>query len=156
MNLAGYLIDHSSLALPELLNDWRWLVPAPASVWLMNRFAELMLVSEDGSVSYLETGAGVIRKIAADKDDFMAKLDESDNANDWLMIPLVDQCVAAGMTLGANQCYGFLQPTDLGGEYGVENIKVSDISIYLSAMGQIHYRTKDLSDGARIKFDVTD
>lgn len=82
-------------------------------------------------MSYLEKGAGAIRNVAASREDFIARLDEGDNANDWLTIPLVDQCVAAGMILGTNQCYGFLQPTDLGGEYRVENIRVSDRSISL-------------------------
>lgn len=51
---------------------------------------------EDGSVSYLETSAGAIRRIAANKDDFMTRLDDSDNADGWLRIPLVDQRVARG------------------------------------------------------------
>jgi len=91
MNLADYLIDYSGLVSSALLDYWKWLVPATATVWLMNRFAELVLVLEDGSVSYLETSAGAIRKIAASQDDFIAKIDEGDNANEWLMIPLVDR-----------------------------------------------------------------
>jgi hypothetical protein len=113
MNLTDYLIDHSGLVWPELLDDWKWLVPASATVWLMNRFAELVLVLEDGSVAYLETSAGALRKIAAGQDEFIAKIDEGDNANEWLMIPLLDQCVTAGMTLSANQCYGFHIPPSL-------------------------------------------
>jgi len=58
MNVASYLIDHSSLVWAKLLADWRWLVPETATVWLMNQFADLVLVMQDGSVSYLETGAG--------------------------------------------------------------------------------------------------
>jgi hypothetical protein len=60
------------------------------------------------------------------------------------------------MTLSANQCYGFHIPPTLGGEYEVGNVKVSDISVYIAAMGQIHSQIKDLPDGTRIRSVVID
>lgn len=146
MNLGDYLIDQSRLVWRDLLDDWTWLVPSTASVWLMNRFAELILVLEDGSISYLETSAGALRAIATNQDDFIVKIDQGDNANEWLMIPLVDQCVAAGMTPAPSQCYGFKTPPTLGGRYDVANVELSDISVYFAIMGQIHQQIKDLPD----------
>src|SRR5438552_7886727 len=99
MNIKNYLIDHSRIVWADLLDDWRWLVPSTAKVWLMNRFAELVLLLDDGSVSYLETSGGKLRNIARDKTDF----------------------TVAGMVLGANQCYGFILPPTLGGQYEVAN-----------------------------------
>jgi hypothetical protein len=80
----------------------------------------------------------------------------SSNANDWLMIPLVDRCVTAGMVLGTNQCYGFKTAPTLGGEYEVANVELSDVPVYLAVMGQIHEQIKDVPDGTSIKFVVTD
>jgi hypothetical protein len=156
MNLEAYLIDHSRFVWRDLLDDWTWLVPSTASVWMMNRFAELVLILEDGSVSYLETSAGALRAIAADQEDFVVKIDQGDNANEWLMIPLVDRCVASGMVLGANQCYGFKTSPTLGGRYEIANVELSDISVYLAIMGQIHQQIKDLPDDTRIKHVVID
>ena len=156
MNVADYLIDHTGFAWADLLDDWKWLVPSTATVWLMNRFAELVLVLEDGGVSYLETSAGALRTIARDGEEFIVRIDEGNNANDWLMIPLVDHCVAAGMILGANQCYGFKTAPTLGGQYEIANIERSDISVYLPLMGQIHEQIKDLPDGTRIEHVVID
>ena len=156
LNVADYLIDHSGFSWVDLLDDWKWLIPSTATVWLMNRFAELVLVFEDGSVSYLETSAGALRNIARDREEFIVRIDEGDNANEWLMIPLVDRCVTAGMILGANQCYGFKTAPTLGGQYEIANVELSDISVYLALMGQIHEQIRDLPDGTRITHVVID
>lgn len=156
VNVANYLIDHSGFVWADLLDDWKWLVPSTATVWLMNRFAELALVLEDGSVAYLETSAGALRNIARDREDFIVRIDENDNAHEWLMIPLVDRCMAAGMLLGANQCYGFKTAPTLGGQYDIANVELSDISVYLALMGQTHEQIKDLPDGTRVSYVVID
>ena len=154
MNVNDYLIDHSDFAWADLLEDWRWLLASPVTVWLCNRFAELVLVMEDGTVSYLETSRGVLKKIAICRQDFITKVDEGNNANDWLMIPLVDQCLAAGKVLGTGQCYGFSTPPILGGAYDLTNVEVSDLAVYLALMGQIHGQLEDVPDGTKIRLVV--
>jgi hypothetical protein len=57
----------------------------------MNRFGDLFLVFEDGSINVLDVGGGTLTRVAESCDDFCAKVDEDDNANDWLMIPLIDK-----------------------------------------------------------------
>ena len=111
---------------------------------------------QDGSVQYLETSAGRLKKIARSRDDFVGKIDEDNNANDWLMIPLVDRCVGAGKVLAANQCYGFTVSPTLGGAYDLTNIEIHDLAVYLAAMGQIHRQIKDIPHGTRIRMVVTD
>jgi hypothetical protein len=150
LNVADYLIDHSQFVWADLLDAWTWLVPPTATVWLMNRFAELVLVLENGSVSYLETSAGVLKNIARDRADFIVRIDQGNDANEWLMIPLVDRCVTAGMTLGPNQCYGFITAPTLGGQYDISNVERLDIAVYLSLMGQIHEQIEDLPNGSKI------
>ena len=77
----------------------------------------------------LDVGAGAVERIAENRDHFADRIDVGDNANNWLMIPLVDQCVAAGLTLTENQCYGFKIPPILGGQYSVENFEPTDLSV---------------------------
>jgi Domain of unknown function (DUF1851) len=66
-----------------------------------------------------------MERLADSRDDFATRIDVGDNANNWLMIPLVDQCVAAGLTLSQDQCYGYKIPPievgQCGGRYAVEN-----------------------------------
>ena len=40
LNVTDYLIDHSEFDWADLLDDWKWLIPSTAIVWLMNRLAD--------------------------------------------------------------------------------------------------------------------
>jgi hypothetical protein len=99
----------------------------------------------------LDVGIGAVERIADDRDHFADQIDVGDNANNWLMIPLVDQCVAAGFTLADNQCYGYKVPPILGGQYSVENVEPTDLSVHYSLLADIFRQTKDLPDGTRIR-----
>jgi hypothetical protein len=132
MSIQDYLIDHSGFDWPKLLSGWARLLPAKLVVWLMNRFGDLFLVYTDGSVHMLDVGVGTVNRIAQSRDDFGTQLDEGDNANQWLMIPLVDDLVAAGKVLKPGDCYGYVMPPILGGDYIVENTFVLSITEHYS------------------------
>src|SRR5262249_11914395 len=108
----------------------------------------------DGMVHMLDVGAGTLSKVADSRDDFCAKIDEGDNANQWLMIPLVDKMVAAGVVLRPAQCYGFKIPPVLGGDYSVENAGPLPVWDYLSAYGYIHEQLRDAPDGSQVVLNV--
>jgi hypothetical protein len=150
MNLQDYLIDQDSKAWGKLLSDWIPPLPASFTLWLVNRFGDAFVVTDDGAVSMLDIGGGSFKRLAGSRDEFADLLDVDDNALNWLMIPLVDKCVAAGMTLQANQCYGFKQPPMLGGNYDVDNVEPTDLAVHYGLLGQIHQQTKDLPDGTPI------
>jgi len=111
-------------------------------------------VMTDGSVHMLDVGAGSLKRLADNRDDFAHRIDEDDNANHWLMIPLVDQLVQAGRGLKAGECYSYWQLPLLGGDYTVENTKVVTVEHHYKAFGPIHERLKDVPDGTRIQFKV--
>ena len=74
MSIHDYLIDHRGLDWPSLFAEWTWLVPTQFAVWLMNRFGDLFLVFDDGSVHMLDVGGGSLEQVAntraeADRDD---------------------------------------------------------------------------------------
>lgn len=154
ISIQDYLIDQHDFDWPKLLETWTWLLPNELTVWLVNRYAELFLVFPDGTVHWLETDMGSCTKVAESRDDFATKIDHDDNANDWLMIPLVDRCVAAGLTLGSEQCYGFKQLTILGGDYTVENTGILHIGDYLGSRGSIHEQLRDVPDGTQVTLEI--
>jgi len=156
MNIHDYLIEQSGKDWSELLSGWLGVLPASFTVWLVNRFGDVFTVFEDGSVHMLDVGTGVMQRLADSRDDFAARIDAGDNANHWLMIPLVDQCVAAGLTLSEDQCYGYKIPPILGGKYAVENVSTTNLSVHYSFLADIFRQTKDLPDGTRIKAVVID
>ena len=96
MDINDYLIDHQSLDWARLLSDWDWLLPAEYNVWLMNRFGDLVLIADEEAIFFFDVGNGTIERIADNKVEFSQKLDVDDNANIWLMIPLIDQLNAMG------------------------------------------------------------
>src|SRR5262245_12666298 len=154
MRVHDYLIDHAAFNWPELLKEWTWLLPNEFTVWLMNRFGDLFIVLNDGSVQMLDIGGGSLTKVADSRDDFCTTIDMDDKANDWLMIPLVDRLVDAGMKLETGKCYHHKWPPIVGGEYTVENTAVIDIAEHLGFYGSIHEQLKDLPDGAKVRFEI--
>jgi hypothetical protein len=152
--LQDYLIDPEGVDWPGALASWSWLVPPEFTLWMVNRLCDLFIVTEDGSVQMLDVGAGTLRKLAADREEFGRLIDEGDNADVWLAIPLVDELVASGLRLQPGQCYGFRAPPVLGGEYTVENCGVLPIPDYLGAYGSIHDQLRGVPDGSRVVLKV--
>ncbi|MEM1260851.1 MAG: DUF1851 domain-containing protein [Pseudomonadota bacterium] len=150
MDVNDYLIDQAGHDWPTLLEDWSWLLPETFTLWLVNRFGDLFIVVDDGSVHMLDCGAGSITRLADDRDHFASLIGESDNAGNWLMIALVDDCVAAGLTLAGSEIYSYKTPPNLGGEYAVANTEIADLAVHFSVNGQLQERIKDLPVGTTI------
>lgn len=147
ISVADYLIDQSGVEWSKALASWSWLLPPDFTLWLVNRFADLFLILPDGTVHMLDVGVGTLSKLADSREEFLSKIDADDNANQWLMIPLVDKMISAGMFLQPGHCYGFTIPPVLGGDYTVENTKPLPVWDYLGATGSLHKQLKDLPDG---------
>jgi hypothetical protein len=156
ISVADYLIDQSAIDWPKALAAWSWLVPPEFTLWLVNRFADLFIVLPDGSVHMLDVGSGTLVKVADSRDDFCARIDDLETANEWLMIPLVDRLVAAGIELRPGQCYGFKTPPVLGGEYTVANCGPLSVCDYLGGYGSIHKQLRDVPDGSQVVLEVVD
>jgi hypothetical protein len=154
MNLNDYILDHSKVDWPNVLRDWLWLIPDHLTVWIMNRFGDLFVVLDDGTIHMLEIGGGRITKIAESRDDFADKIDGGENANQWLMIPLVDKLVSAGVRLSKGTCYGYRIPPVIGGDYTVENTAVVSIPEHYSFHADIHQQIKNVPDGAKVVLKI--
>ncbi|MFT3777908.1 MAG: DUF1851 domain-containing protein [Ottowia sp.] len=147
MNLQDYLIDQEGHDWAGILAEWHWLLPADLTVWMVNRFGDIIFVPDDGTVHFLDVGAGKTKQLADSCEDFYTLIDLGDNAENWLLISLTDKCVAAGLTLQSGQCYSFKVPPVLGGDYVVDNVETSDLVVNYSLLAQINQQTKDLPDG---------
>lgn len=154
ISVSDYLIDQDGIDWPETMKSWSWLLPADFTLWLVTRFADLFIVLPDGTVQMLDIGAGTLSKVANSRDDFCNKIDEGNNANEWLMIPLVDRMAAAGVVLQPGQCYAFKVPPVLGGDYTVENCGSLPVEDYLAAFGSIHEQLRDVPDGSEVVLKV--
>lgn len=157
MDINDYLIDQSGKDWAAFLRDWMPPLPLSFTLWLVNRFGDTFVVSdEDGSVHMLDVGAGTLARVADNRSHFSDLLDTDDNANSWLMIPLADECQKAGMSLGPSQCYGFKIPPVLGGKYEPANVVPTDLAVHYAFLADIYKQTKDLPDGTPIKAVVVE
>ena len=155
MQIEDYLIDHQEFDWPVILADWAWLLPqAEFTIWLMNRYGDLFLVFADGTVHMLDVGNGSLEKLAESRDEFCRMIADGDNANMWLMIPLVDSLVAAGKVLEPGRCYSFIIPPALGGEYTVGNTATLNVREHYGVYASIQDQIKDLPEGARVRLRV--
>jgi hypothetical protein len=154
MVLQDYILDHQNFDWNTFLQNWTWLLPKEFSIWMVNRFGDLIIILDDGTVHLVDIGVGEMKKIADNRNDFEAKIDGEDNANDWLMIPLVDQLVASRILLNENQCYGFKQPLILGGDYAINNVAVISVGDYYGGYGSIHKQIEGLPDGTAVQIKV--
>jgi hypothetical protein len=156
MATTDYFLDQEGIDWTAALSEWAWLLPGTVTVWLANKFADLFLALEDGSIHVLDAGRGTLSKAATSRDELRRLLDDGDKADDWLMVPLVDRLTSAGMTLGTGQCYGFKMLPVLGGKYAPDNITPMSACAYLAFCGDVHGQIKDLPDGAGIKIEVVE
>ena len=154
MDVNDYLIEQTGKDWPELLSSWSPPLPESFEIWLVNRFGDVLAAFDDGSIHMLDVSTGEMTRIADDRDHFCTLIDLGNNANDWLMIPLIDRCVAAGMILRGNQCYGYKIPPMLDGACTVENIEPTDLSVHYSLHADIYNQVKDLPDGTKIRVVV--
>jgi hypothetical protein len=83
-------------------------------------------------------------------------MDEPGVAEDWLMIPIVDQLVASGVVLSPGQCYSFRQLPILGGKYTPENRMVFPIREHFGGWGSIQRQIADLPDGSQVIIEPVD
>jgi hypothetical protein len=56
MNINNYLIDQSGQDWQELVCGWAEILPPVFTIWLVNRFGDVILVMDDGSVHLLDIG----------------------------------------------------------------------------------------------------
>lgn len=155
MSLSDYLIDQQDHDWANILADWAWLLPSDLTVWMANRFGDLIFVPEDGTVQILDIGVGSVGQLAKSREDFFTRIDLGDNADNWLLISLTEECVASGLTLGPGQCYIFKVAPVFGGKYALDNIEVGDLVVNYHLLAQIHKQIKDLPDGAQVKLVVS-
>jgi len=150
MNLNDYIIDQEGIDWSNLLSEWTWLLPTTLTPWIVNRLGDIIVVNEDETVSFFDVGCGRIKQIADSREDLIQLMDQGNNANEWLAIPLVDKLVKVGLILQLKTLYGLKLPPLLGGKYEVENIYVADIFKYYSSLGQLYGQMKDVPDGAQV------
>lgn len=154
MNIRDYLLDAEDIDWQRLLADWAWLLPEKLTVWFANRFGDVFFIADDGAIQMLDVGAGTVSTLAENRERFLELVDTNGNSANWLLIPLVDELVQAGITLRPGKCYSYTTLPVFGGKYTVENSWVSPIHEHYGLLASLHQQIKSLPDGTRVEIKV--
>lgn len=154
MDINDFLIDQDGKDWAALLEPWYWKLPDSFNIWMVNKLGDLIVVLEDNKIYFFDIAAGTLELIAEDQDDFVEKINQGDNADQWLGIALVDECEEAGMSLTENQCYGYRVAPVLGGEFTASNLEPTDLLVHYSILGQIHEQIDGLPDGETVNIEI--
>ena len=155
MDIYDYLIDQKDHNWSELLAPWHDKLPREFTLWMVNRFGDLFIVLDDKTVWSLRMDEGNVERQADSREHFRELIDQDNNANEWLLIPLVDQLVAAGIKLGPGECYGFTVPPVVGGEYSLKNIRCKELRDYYVFLADFYRQIADVPDGTPISLEIT-
>ncbi len=103
---------------------------------------DVILRDKSGSEFVLVPACGEIRLLDDEERKLLSGLNE-----------FIARMEIHGLKLGPGQCYG-LKPYSIFKEYTPENMYVATMAEYVSFMGYFYGQTKDLPDGAKVKFKV--
>jgi hypothetical protein len=97
-----------------------------------------------------------LTKIADSKAGFEQMLADEANIDSWFLPSLVGKLLTANKYLGKNEVYSFKEFPIIRGEYSVDNIAATDISVHFTLTGIIHEQIKDLPDGTKVQIKPVD
>ena len=145
--------DITNIDMEDILSCWQWRISEMKAVAVMSSLGDLFLVGKDDAVYWLQTDSGDLTKVAANLELFELYRNEEDKIDNWFLPLLVEKLISAGKTLKENEVYSYIINPVLGGEYLIENIKPTDMSVHFAFSGQICEQIKDLPDGTKVNIN---
>jgi hypothetical protein len=137
MDIREFLVDPAGKDWNRLLGYWKPPLPPEITLWFVNLLGEPFVTTPEGTVHWLIVGSGELTAVAPSREIFAQLLDRRPNSDMWLRISLVESCRAAGITLGADECYGFRIPPPLLGKYETANLQPTNIYSHYSWLSHI-------------------
>jgi hypothetical protein len=150
-----YTLPVSRSDWPELLADWKPLLPEGATPWLLTKFGELFVTQVDGKIGMLQVSGFQYQMVANDATDFREWLVDPDKMSEWFLAPLVDKLQASDRALGQDQCYSFIKPLGLQGALSIDNVMSIPIPEHFGCWGEVFRQLRDLPDGSQVEIKVT-
>jgi hypothetical protein len=148
-------VSFEHLDRAKLIEDWQWLVGSALPI-LLTSVGDAFLQNESGEVFWLITGSAEYEKVADSYAEFQGKLKDNELVHEWFLVPVVAHLKEQGVILEQGKLYGFKKLPVLGGRYEPNNFELTDIEVHFAMSGQINFQIKDLPDGAKVNFSVTE
>lgn len=146
---ADFTVKPTAEALAELVAQWSWLVPSSFRPRLFSSMGDVFYEDESGSIHWLSTEAGELKKVASSRQDFEARL--GSNGNEWFLAPILRAVLSTGASLLPGQCFGYKLLPIMGGNFAPENIVPFDAREWYGFSGTVHQQIKDVPDGGKVE-----
>lgn len=148
--LQDLTINFQDLDLEDICSCWQWILSDQKSLVLISKMGDMFLLGKDDCIYWLQTDSGDLTKIANSLAHFESLLLDDANLDNWFLPLLIENLIKAGKTLQPNQVYSFKKMPIIGGEYTVDNIEPTDISVHFAFSGQIAEQIQNLPDGTKV------
>ena len=156
LHLDDLTVDTSTIVLSDIIECWLWLVKDCRQLLLVSKMGDLFYESSNGCVYWLATDTGTTTQIANDTEQFNLLLHHEDNIDNWFLPLLIEQLIAKEILLKEDQVYSYKQFPILGGEYDIDNIEPTNVSVHFGLTGQVFEQVSKLPEGTRVKIKITD
>src|ERR1700744_2135374 len=125
INALQLIKDISKIDLEDICSDWQWCLQDQQTVILVSAIGDMFLLGKNGSINWLETGTGQLKKIANDIKEFELLLNDEENVDNWFLPGLVEDLITNGKVLNENQVYSFKTMPGIGGDYSIDNFETT-------------------------------
>ena len=142
--------DISNVDIDDILSCWKWLLIDKQAVVTISCLGDIFLLGLDDAIYWLQTDRGDLIKVADTLEQYQQFLTDEEKIDNWFLPLLIEKLLAAGKTIKGNEVYSYKKLPVIGGEYSVDNIEPTDISVHFAFSGQICEQIKSLPDGTKV------
>ncbi len=142
--------DITNVDIDDIFSCWQWHLGEMKSLLTISLLGDLFLLGNDEAVYWLQTDTGVLTKIAGDLEQYHEFLTDEDKIDHWFLPLLIEKLLNSEKTLKENEVYSFKKLPAIGGDYSVDNMEPTDMSVHFAFSGQICEQIKDLPDGTKV------
>ena len=157
MKLDDITISTDGVDWEACLDHWSWLLnkSPELSIYLVTKFAELLLIDNDGCIWFLSTSGGSLEKVANSETEFFEVLADDEEFDFYFMPQVLELLTNSGLSLKQGECFGFITPNVFAEcKFEDNNFKVISTESYLVGLGDMLGSLQDTKDGDKVSFNV--
>jgi hypothetical protein len=136
--LRPLMFEASQYDTQQLLEEWRWIIPATDTPLFISAFGDWVFGNPDGSLWVLSVLEGTYESVARNS----AEYNTLNKSTEWLEKTFIASWlpIAAGNGLEPKmeECLGWKLHPLLGGKFEVANLQLFSMLVYQALMGQLH------------------
>ena len=152
------MIDHLLIReLPQakdLLAEWRWKIGGGPRTVVLSRSGDAFVAKQDGTVDWLDCGAGTCEQVAGSLDEFWQLLETPTRSRELLLTPVIEEFISRHGPFPPATCLGFTTLPILGGSYALDNRFLISATEHLAGTGDLNRQIRDIPDGTAVRIKI--